>query len=366
MLKVKKILLEVAVIFLGGIALYFATSHNAFMYQQPILQVTAVENGKTSVTKDEFSNRDEQTTQRLTGRILNGSSKGEKYTFSNTYTKSGGIDQKFHVGQQLFVNLYHQKGRTSVSVSTYKRDTYFAILVWIMLCLLLLVMKIKGLRALGSVLFNFILFILIVQLDVNWNITSFFAIFACSALIFTALTLVWILGWNKQCLITLEAIVIGTALAFAICIFAMWITNDQGMHYEALDFATQQPKQLFLAASVIGLLGTVMDAATDIVSTLFEMKRRQPQVGFKRLYSSGKQVGKSIMGPLVNVLLLIFFAETFTLAILYFRTGNSIGYTFSWTMSLGLVQSLISGIGITLVIPTASFLAAITLGRTEK
>ncbi|WP_420805336.1 YibE/F family protein [Liquorilactobacillus oeni] len=365
-MKKKNILLEILVLFLGGLALYTFTTNDAFLYRQPLLKISAVKNGKTRVTKDEFNNHDKQTIQKVTGYILNGTDRGKKYTFNNTYTESGGMDQHLYAGQQVFVNVYQQRDQTSVSIITFKRDTYLAMLLWLMACLLFIVMQVKGLRTIGSVILNFVLFLFVVQLDVNWNFTSFFGIFAVSALIFTVLTLVLILGWNKQCLVTLSAIIIGTATALGLCVLVMWITKDKGMHYEALDFATQQPKQLFLSSSLIGLLGTVMDAATDIVSTLFEMKRRQPQVSFKRLYFSGRKVGNSIMGPLINVLLLIFFAETITLAILYFRTGNSIGYTFSWTMSLGLVQALISGIGITLVIPSASFLAAITLGRMEK
>lgn len=50
------------------------------------------------------------------------------------------------------------------------------------------------------------------------------------------------------------------------------------------------------------------------------------------------------------------------MAILYFKTGNSIAYTFEWTMALGIVQTLVSGIGVTLVIPCASFLSAKVLG----
>ena len=51
---------------------------------------------------------------------------------------------------------------------------------------------------------------------------------------------------------------------------------------------------------------------------------------------------------------------------LFFRTGNSIAYTFEWTMSLGIIQSLISGIGITLVIPSASLLSSLVLGGDNK
>jgi uncharacterized membrane protein len=219
-------------------------------------------------------------------------------------------------------------------------------------------MRLRGLKAISSVLINFILFLALVKLDIVWNITNFFWIYAAGAVLFTALSLLIVIGWNEQSRVTFAAVTTGTATALGLAVLIMWLTHDSGMHYEALDFATQQPKQLFLASTLIGLLGTVMDAATDIVSTVFELKRSQPEIGFKQLFTSGRQVGRSIMGPLINVLLLIFFTETFTLAILYFRTGNNISYTFQWTMSLGLVQAIISGIGITLVIPVASFLAA--------
>lgn len=364
-LKKKNFIVGLLIV-LSGCLVYFFTVNDAFLYKQPIMRITHVKNNKTVNIVDEFKNHDQQTSQLITGEILNGNSKGEKFKVHNTYTRSRGMDQKFQVKQQVFVNIYQKGNRKTISISHYKRDTYLLMLCWLTLVLLFIVMRSNGLRSIISVILNFILFLIVVQLDVMWNITSFFWIYAISAILFTALTLLLIIGWNKQCLVTFVAIFFGTAVALMITVAAMWLTGDKGMHYEALDFATQAPKQLFLSASIIGLLGTVMDAATDIVSTLFELKRSQPRVSFKQLFDSGRQVGKKIMGPLINVLLLIFFAETFTLAILYFRTGNSFAYTFEWTMSLGLVQTLISGIGITLVIPSASLLAAAALRGSNK
>ena len=69
------------------------------------------------------------------------------------------------------------------------------------------------------------------------------------------------------------------------------------------------------------------------------------------------------MGPLINVLFFIFVAETMPMALLYLRNGNSWGYTFSMNMSLGVIQSLISGIGIVLAVPLASYLASRWLNK---
>lgn len=106
-----------------------------------------------------------------------------------------------------------------------------------------------------------------------------------------------------------------------------------------------------------------MDESSDVVATIFELKRVDQAADFSKLFKAGMQVGKSVMGPLINVLLLIFFASTFTCALLYLKNGNSWGYTFDMSMCLGMVQSLAAGIGIVINIPLISGLAAYLLGR---
>jgi uncharacterized membrane protein len=359
-MKVKKLVIFILAAVLGGTAIFLFARNDAYLYHQPIVRILTVKNETPQKKTDEYGNHDQQTQQVMTGEALNGKYRGRVFTLKNTFTASHGQDQQYQSGQDVFVNYYQPKknSKLTVNIVNYKRDGYLFLLTWIMLVILFLVIHLTGLKAIISVVVNFILFLLLVKLDIVWNITNFFWIYAVGALLFTAISLLIVIGCNQQSLVTFFAVVSATALALGAAFIVMAVTHDSGMHYESLDFATQQPKQLFLASALIGLLGTVMDAATDIVSTLFELKQSQPQIGFKQLFSSGQKVGRSIMGPLINVLLLIFFTETFALAILYFRTGNSIGYTFEWTMSLGFVQAIISGIGITLTIPAASVLAA--------
>ena len=351
---------------LSGLALFVFTRHDAFMYQQPVGKVEQARLLSTRTTKDTFNNRDRQTRKELTLRILNGKYKGKTVKLINTYSASGGLDQKFGPNQQVFLTLTKKNGQLQGQIQNYKRDTYLLMLVWLTVVLLLLTLQFQGLWVLFSVALNFVLFLIFIQLDVQLNLTYFFWLFALSALLFTGLSLLLVIGWNKQCGVIFTAVTVGTVLGLAVGYLCLMATGSRGVHYEALDFATQSPEQLFFSATVIGLLGAVMDAATDIVSTVFELKRTEPQIGRQKLFKSGQQVGKAIMGPLINVLLMIFFADTIVMAVLFLRTGNSIAYTFEWTMALGVVQSLISGIGIVLVIPTASALSALVLGRDKQ
>ncbi|GAW64573.1 membrane protein [Ligilactobacillus acidipiscis] len=363
--KNMKSLVTVLILLMVGAFVYIFTIHDAFMYDRDIGQITRISNGTTKQTEDEFKNIDHQHSQKIVMVIKNGKYQGKKVHAANSWTDSGAFDQKFHTGQQVFVDLQKKNGRLTAQISDYKRDTYLIMLSWLVVSLLILTMRFKGLKTLLSVALNFVVFLIFVNLDVTLNLTNFFWLFVVSAFIFTALSLVIVIGWNKQCAVTFGAIVAGTAAGLLIGILVLNYTGDD-LHYEALDFATQLPKQLFLSATVIGLLGAVMDAATDIVSTVFEIRRAHPHIKQQQLFSSGLEVGRSILGPLINVLLLIFFAETFAMGVLFFRTGNSIGYTFEWTMSLGIVQSLISGIGIALVVPAASGLASLTFKRGHK
>lgn len=105
-----------------------------------------------------------------------------------------------------------------------------------------------------------------------------------------------------------------------------------------------------------------MDESTDIIASLMALKTEKPDISAKQIFKSGRQIGGEIMGPLVNVLFFIFVAETLPLALLFLKNANSWGYTFNMTMSLGVVQSLISGIGIVLTIPLACGITSLMIG----
>jgi uncharacterized membrane protein len=92
----------------------------------------------------------------------------------------------------------------------------------------------------------------------------------------------------------------------------------------------------------------------------------RPEISTKQLFWSGRNIGKSIMGPLINVLFFIFMGETLSMALLFLKNGNSWGYSFSMVMSLGIVQSLISAIGIVLAVPVASGLTSLFIKRGAK
>ncbi|HJE44080.1 YibE/F family protein [Levilactobacillus namurensis] len=341
-----------------GAVLVMGTQHDAVFYHDPILKVTAVQHQKPTKITDNFQNEDWQTQQTLTGHLLNGKYQGRSLTISNTYSASGAMDQRYRVGSQLFVVLHHHAGQLSATVKGYKRDTALVFMLWLVVGLLLLIMRFSGLMAFLSVAANGVLFLLAILLNGSTQGAQVLWIFGSLAVVFAALTLWLVLGRTRQMLITLATTLGGTLCAILVALLVFHVTHEKGMFYESMQYVTQLPRPLFLAETLLGSLGAVMDESTDIISSLYALKRERPELTSMQIFKSGRQIGSTIMGPLINVLFFIFVADTFPMALLYLKNGNSWGYTFSMNMSMGVVQSLISGIGIVLAVPLASYLAS--------
>ena len=68
------------------------------------------------------------------------------------------LTKKYHLGQQIFVNIHEHRGQKDVVISHYKRDVYLIMLSWLVVILLYLTMQFQGIRSLLSVILNFVLF----------------------------------------------------------------------------------------------------------------------------------------------------------------------------------------------------------------
>ncbi|MCY9806455.1 YibE/F family protein [Lentilactobacillus senioris] len=331
--------------------------HDDFLYSQPIVQIQKVTNGRSTKVSDEFNNQDQQRVQILTGKITNGRQRGKQVTIENTYSQSRAMDQRYHVGQKIFVVL-HTKPKLKATIKDGKRDQVIWLLVGLAMMILLMTLGRSGISAIASMAINTVLFILALQLNKQTDGGQVLPIFITLAVVFAIITLGLVIGINRQMVVTLLAVVGATALAVIISEIVIALTGAHGVYYESMEYVTQPPKPLFLAEVIIGVLGAAMDVATDIIASLVALKQERPELSKRALFNSGRQIGQAIMGPLINVLFFIFMAETLPMTLIYLRNGNTWSYSFSMNMSLGMLSSLISAIGIVLTVLLASLLAS--------
>ena len=106
-----------------------------------------------------------------------------------------------------------------------------------------------------------------------------------------------------------------------------------------------------MAQTVIGVLGAVMDEAADIVAMQFGMRRENVTRQFSDYWQAGLSAGRDIMGTLVNVLFMML------------RNGNNWAYIMEQIMNLGILQTVVSGIGIVLAVPVTSVIVGWAMSR---
>lgn len=324
---------------------YFATD----IYQKDeVALITDDKIKDTLIEKNEdvYKNQDQTRQQILHLKILSGKHKGETYTTKNVYYPSQLTTQKYHVHQRIFVNI--KKG--DPAIVNPKRDWVLVLVVTITLALMVTISGKHSIALVISMAISWVLFYLIIVWDVHLNESHIILLFGLADIIFSFFSLLIVQGFNKKMLVTWLATLLGVFVSFALCYVIMKLTGESEMKYETGDYATQDPRGLFLAQTLIGILGAVMDEATDIVSSLYELIQTKKDITMKQLVQSGRTMGQEIMGPLINVLVLIFIVGALPETILYLRDNNTLASTFGFTLSLGATQSVISAIGIVLTV----------------
>ena len=347
--KWKKKYTAAIIVAIVGAVLTVLTNFATDIYQQDeVALITDDKIKDTLIEKNEdvYKNQDQTRQQILHLKILSGKHKGETYTTKNVYYPSQLTTQKYHVHQRIFVNI--KKG--DPAIVNPKRDWVLVLVVTITLALMVTISGKHSIALVISMAISWVLFYLIIVWDVHLNGSHIILLFGLADIIFSFFSLLIVQGFNKKMLVTWLATLLGVFVSFALCYVIMKLTGESEMKYETGDYATQDPRGLFLAQTLIGILGAVMDEATDIVSSLYELIQTKKDITMKQLVQSGRTMGQEIMGPLINVLVLIFIAGALPETILYLRDNNTLASTFGFTLSLGATQSVISAIGIVLTV----------------
>ncbi|CAK1228574.1 Uncharacterized membrane protein [Fructobacillus tropaeoli] len=361
MLIMKKQLGRLAIIAVVTILAFFFARFDSFLYPAPVGQVTAVKQTSQESTTDEFGNQDGQYTQNLTVKLLNRS--GQTVKIQNQVMASQTMTTNYEVGDQILLKEYSG----SYQIDTIKRDSTLLALVALLVTATIIYVRFKKTSfLLLSVLLNAAVFVVALVVDVHVKSLPVVFWFSLVAVALAALSLYLVLGRSRQAHITLAATTITTALAVFVMWFVLLVTGGIGVHFETMSFVTQVPAPIFYAQTIIGVLGAVMDESADIVAGLFGLHRESPHRPFKDYWQAGLSVGREILGTLTNVLFMIFIAETIPMVILMLRNGNNWSYILDQVMNLGILQTVVSALGIVWAVPVTAGLTAWKLRHQEE
>lgn len=351
-IKKKKRVFLYSFVFLCIVGSMFVIQNNFDLYDQPIAKVVSVTLKEKEVITESM-NKDELFHQAVVGKIQNGKQKGQLIALENTYSSSGAFDHKYQLGDELFVSIQNnmENDQLTGTIDGPKRDKYVVAAAWLFVLTVLLVGKKSGLFSLISLAINILVLYLALNSYIHSESASLWLISSGLVVFFTITSLVLVSGKNEKTFVAIIATLIGTFSALLIAYIVMALTAEKGLRYEEMAFITRSPQKVFLASILIGSLGAVMDIAITITSSLYELYDKNHNMSLKDLKASGTDIGKDIMGTMMNVLFFAYVSGGIPMILLYLINGSTWGYTLSMNLSLELTRALVGSIGIVLTVP---------------
>jgi uncharacterized membrane protein len=347
----RKTILLYSILILCVILSLIFVNHNYKFYKKTIGQVIIVQ----EVEQTKTGNQDDVFHQKLTVIIKNGVFQGERLVLENEYTYTRAYDNQYKTGDKLFMNLDSSGQTLAGSITGVKRDQYLVLMAWIFIILIIVVGRLKGLFSVLSLAFNITLFSF--ALDLYRKGMNLLFICSLIAIVFTVCSLFLVSGNNRKTYAAILATLIGTFSSLLIALLVMFLTKEEGIRYEEMQFITHPPYEIFMAEILVGSLGAIMDISITMSSSIYELVQKNSEISSKALIASGMEIGKDIMGTMINVLFFAYVSGSIPMILLYIKNGSSIFYSFYTNLSLELVRALTGSIGIVITIPIALYIS---------
>ena len=339
---------------------------NYTFYERPIAKIIEMNTEDPIDVIDMHNNEDSLFTQHLLAELKNGEEKGQLIRLMNEYSSSNAYDQKYNVGNELFVaidGIVEGNSALTGTIEDVKRDKQVLFVVWIFIFTLLIVGKKQGLFSIVSLALNAILLSYALDIYVkNANISLLFICGLC-VILFTVTSLLLVNGFNEKTYAAIVATLLGTFISLLIVYCVMWVTAENGLRYEEMQYLTRPYRTVFMAGLFIGSLGAVMDVAITMSSSIFELYEKNNDIPMKALKTSALDIGKDIMGTMTNILFFAYISGSIPVLILYLKNATSLPYAFSINLSLELARALAGGIGIVLAIPIGLYTSLFFVNR---
>ena len=280
-------------------------------------------------------------------------------------------------------NLSLKKGNSVILYKDYENSVYYFVdkiktkeiilLFGIFIGLFLLLAKFRGLKAIIS-LFSTVLFFIFIVVPL---ITGGFSPILGAVLLgifSTVMTFYSIGGFNKKILAALAGTLGGIIIAALLSKIFVNLTGLTGyvdadaMNYSSL-FEGIDLRELISAGIIIGSLGAIMDNSVSISSALFEVVSHSKNIERKKIFFSGINIGKDVMGTMVNTLVLAYLGSSlFTIMLFYKQQAEFplVRILNSEFIVVEILRALCGSIGILITVPITSFVSALLLTRKDE
>jgi len=263
-------------------------------------------------------------------------------------------------------------GHTTYSAVDHFHMNGMAILFVLFVIVALVIAGKKGARAIVSVLASLVFFYFFFIKMVGIGVSPVLAALVFVAIV-TLISIPLIHGLNRKSLASIIAIFVGYAASLGIVYLFKGIAqlgSAPGEEFRMLGimFGEVNLVEILLASLFLGAVGALIDTAISISSAIFEAMQETPDLKFKKVYKVGMEVGKDILGSMINTLLFAYIASSlpfFVMLTLAQKSGDNIFYDLMNMdfIALELTRTFIGAVSLVLLIPLVSVTSAYYLVR---
>jgi len=174
-------------------------------------------------------------------------------------------------------------------------------------------------------------------------------------------------GLNRKSHLAILSVFVALLLTGALSILFTYITHltgtsqEEAMYLVGLGKTNIDFQGLLLAAILIGTVGILDDVVISQISSVNEIKKANPNLENKDVFSRAFNIGKSHLGSMVNTLFLAYAGAALPLLILFslnqppFDTLSSVMN--NELIATEIVRTIVGSIGIALAMPIATYFA---------
>ncbi|MGO0121800.1 YibE/F family protein [Desulfothermobacter acidiphilus] len=304
-------------------------------------------------------------------QIIGGEYKGQVVRVENKFSGNPAFDLPVRPGEKVLVSpVKLPDGSLEVFIQDYYRQDYIGYILALFVLLLLLVGRTKGAKAILTLTLTMLVIF-------KWLLPSMLRgyspipITVVAAATIALLTLFIVCGVNRKSLSAVLGTVGGVVLAGLIAYGVGCKVRLTGLSSEEASMLMFIPQKvnfdfrgLLFAGILLGALGAVMDVCISVAAAMEEVYNANRTLVRRELLAVGLNVGRDIMGTMINTLILAYTGSAIPLLLLFMAYQTSLTKLLNLdVVATEVVRSLAGSIGMVLAVPLTAVAASFLLLR---
>ncbi|MDD2998950.1 MAG: YibE/F family protein [Candidatus Riflebacteria bacterium] len=302
--------------------------------------------------------------------FLSGPYAGKTMETEHFETPGSAYNLNLEEGQTILAVAEQQEGQLLIGVDEHYKSRQLMLLAALIIIVITALASVNGVKAMLA-LFLTLIIIFGIMARMLLQGAAPVPVAIVSALAIIIINIVIIAGRTRKALIaglgTLSGVILAGLFGWAAAM-ALRLTGysgDESTFLQILD-SKMDLRGIMISGIIIGALGAVMDVAISIASSLLEISLANPLYDRKKLFTSGMNIGKDIIGSMVNTLILAYTGASLTLILVFTMQREDFPLIKIMNMEFictEVVRSLAGLFGMVLAIPITAFIASVVYTR---